>query len=487
MIERTRQDTATWDIFAKGYTLGVNQCQGAKTIEKLMRYKPRSLQDMSAFVAAIRPGFKSMLQKFLSREKFDYGIPSFDDLLRNDSTGSSWLLYQEDVMKVLGLAGFPLEETYPIIKAISKKKVKVIESAHVRFIEGFNAYQKEQDGKIADATAQQNSETVWQILYDSSAYSFNASHSVAVALDAIYGAYLKAHYPHEYYSTLLDMYTVKGDKDKVAAIKAEMLKAFNIRVAPCRFRQDNRQFTYDKAANTMSDALPSIRNLSMAVANELLSMKDECYFSFVELLRDMDYRKPFNATNIDVLIKMNYFQEFGGNGKLADIWYQYREGAELCFKKSHVAATQQKRLAALIDFEQECEDRPLSMHEQLSFEAIFYGSPISVYPEARQVYVVTDIETKFSPKITMYSAVTGKSGAVKVKKALFADNPLYPGDVVIVGDHREQPRYSYKDGKSVPIPGSKELWLKDYVLLYRPPQKEPAKKKKAAPSAAQEV
>lgn len=484
LIARTKDDSATWDIFAHGYTLGVNQCQGASTIDKLMRYKPRSLQDMSAFAAAIRPGFKSMVQKFLGREQFSYDIPAFDALLKNDSTGSSWLLYQEDVMKVLGLADFPMDETYPIIKAISKKKVKVINAAKIRFIDGFNAYQKSQDESISDQAAQENSETVWQFLYDSSRYSFNASHAVAVALDAIYGAYLKAHYPHEYYSTLLDIYTGKGDKNKVATIKAEMLRAFDIRVAPCQFRQDNRKFSYNKAANTISDALPSIRGLSMAVAEELYSMRGDVFFSFTDLLHDLEYRPAFRTDNTDTLIRMGYFSEFGLNGKLLDVFTAFKEGKDICFKKTYVEATRTKRLAALNAFEQECEDRAISLPEQLSFEAVYYGSPISRFPDAARTYVVLEAETKYSPKLTMYSAVTGKTGVVKVLKKYFAEQPLEPGDVIIYGSYREKPKYSYKDGERVKIPGQTEFWMEDYVLLYRPPKKEAAEGKSAKKKTA---
>lgn len=617
LISRTKNDPATWNIFAKGYTMGVNQCQGAKTIEKLMQYKPRSLQDMSAFVAAIRPGFKSMINKFLAREKFSYGVPAFDDQLHNDSSGSSWLLYQEDVMKCLGAAGFPLEETYPIIKAISKKKVKVIEAAHERFIPGFIAYQQEHGEKSEDK-ARENAEMVWQILYNSSSYSFNAcltgntqmvewggessasisrlyedavsrkgfraisydieyecqvshsihciwysgkrvvyrlvldngsgidctgnhkfptpdgekqlrqlrphidwlyyrdptednvslcriasieyagvedvydvamadpyhnfvanggivtsnSHSVAVALDAIYGAYLKAHYPLEYYTTLLDTYAAKGDKDKVALIKDEMRRAFNIMIVPCKFRDDNRLFSFDKANNTISDALPSIRNLSVAVAEELFKMRDNVYPTFVDLLVDMTNRKPFNATNIEVLIKMDYFREFGHNGKLMEIWQQFRNGEGVAFKKTYVAATQQKRIAILKDFESSCPDASLSPYDQLSFEAIHYGSPISLFPDAKNTYVVMDVDTKYSPKLSLYSGVTGRTGTVKMKKDIFAEQPLEVGDVVIIGgkkgvDWKNQPKYTYIDGKSTPIPGSKELWVYNYVVALR--------------------
>ena len=80
------------------------------------------------------------------------------------------------------------------------------------------------------------------------------SHAVCVALDSLYGAWLKAHYPLEYYTTLLSGYAAKGDKDRIALAKEEMQRGFGIRVVPCKFRQDNRDFYIDHAGNTISDA-----------------------------------------------------------------------------------------------------------------------------------------------------------------------------------------------------------------------------------------
>ncbi len=103
-------------------------------------------------------------------------------------------------------------------------------------------------------TDEASAEKVWQIIEDATSYGFNASHAVCVALDSLYGAYLKAHYPLEYYTTLLSHYAEKGDKDRIAQAKDEMRKGFGIRIAPCRFRQDNRDFYIDRASNTISDA-----------------------------------------------------------------------------------------------------------------------------------------------------------------------------------------------------------------------------------------
>ena len=135
-----------------------------------------------------------------------------------------------------------------------------------------------------------------------------------------------------------------------------------------------------------------------------------------------------------------------------------------CHGMGDVDSTRTKRIAALTEFESKCPDEPLSPYDQLSFESIHYGSPISVFPDCRQTYVVMAVETKYSPKVSLYSAATGKSGTIKIKKDTFKSQPLDVGDVIIVGKYDKRPRYTYIDGKSVPIPGTKELWVQEYVV-----------------------
>lgn len=66
-----------------------------------------------------------------------------------------------------------------------------------------------------------------------------------MAYDSLYCAYLKAYYPYEFYEVLLEEFSGKGKKDKVSALKAEMLKGFNIREGEYKFGLDNRKFVAD--------------------------------------------------------------------------------------------------------------------------------------------------------------------------------------------------------------------------------------------------
>ena len=243
LLRLTAQDKETWRMYAEGLTMGLNQVEQPKTREKVMQYKPRNITELASFVAAVRPAFKSMLPIFLARKHFDYGIPAFDTLIQTREMSSSFILFQEQLMKTLQHAGFSAPESYAAIKAIGKKHPEKVLPLKQRFLEGFAA---KSDPEAA--------ERVWRIIEDATSYLYNSSHAVCVALDSLYGAWLKAHHPLEYYTTLLSGYAAKGDKDRISLAKEEMRKGFGIRIVPCKFRQDNRDFYIDHEARTISDA-----------------------------------------------------------------------------------------------------------------------------------------------------------------------------------------------------------------------------------------
>lgn len=91
-------DDPAWTIYERGCTLGINQCEQTGTASRVMKYAPKNISELGAFVAAIRPGFKSMYKTFEARQPFSYGVKAFDDLIQTEEMPSSFLLYQEQEM-----------------------------------------------------------------------------------------------------------------------------------------------------------------------------------------------------------------------------------------------------------------------------------------------------------------------------------------------------------------------------------------------------
>lgn len=148
-------------IYHQGNTVVINQMEQDAAIKKLKEYKPISLEEISMLSSAIRPAFKSMIDYFLKRKHFDYGIKAFDNVIQGKFQSSSFVLFQENIMQALQFAGIPSDETYTVIKAISKKKFDVISKNKDIFIRGFM-----QHGNCDEQTALK----VWQIIEDSAGY-----------------------------------------------------------------------------------------------------------------------------------------------------------------------------------------------------------------------------------------------------------------------------------------------------------------------------
>jgi len=174
-------DHPAWNMYKIGCTLGLNQVEKPGTSNRVGKYKPQNISELCAFVAAIRPGFKSMYKTFEAREHFDYGVPTFDKLIQTLEMPNSFVLYQEQSMATLNFAGIPLAECYEAIKNIAKKRVEKVLKYKERFLEGFAAKLIESDN-VGKEQSVEIANRVWTILEDSSRYSFNACVSASTRL-----------------------------------------------------------------------------------------------------------------------------------------------------------------------------------------------------------------------------------------------------------------------------------------------------------------
>lgn len=171
LLNDVKDDEAVWKLYSDGYTQGLNQCERDASTKKVMRYKPHNVEELTAFIAGIRPGFRSMLETFLNRQHFEYGIPSLDNLLRTKVIPESFLIYDEQILKVLKAAGLPGPKAYATTKAIKKKKTEKVLAAKEEFKTGFTKYLKETEG-ASEEKAHEVVEQVWTIIENAANYMF---------------------------------------------------------------------------------------------------------------------------------------------------------------------------------------------------------------------------------------------------------------------------------------------------------------------------
>ena len=458
LLKMVDGDKPTWDMYAKGYTMGINQCEKQATKEKAMKYKPKNVVELSAFIAAVRPGFKSMLDTFLSRSKFEYGIPILDKMVQTDVIPSSFIIYQEQIMQVLQGAGISASESYDCIKAISKKKAKVINSFKDRFFDGFSKAVMSSDG-TSEEDALLTAEKVWTIIEDSAQYLFNGSHAYCMALDSLYGAWLKAHHTYEFYISLLRNYSERGDKGRIALLKNEMESAFSIKISPIKFGNDNRSYVANKSESTIMDALTSLKYMGSATAASLYEVSQGQTEDFVDVLVECEHAPAINKRQIGILIMARYFDKFGTIGNLIEIHKAFSEGS-IAYKKTYVQKTRDARIAALKEFAKSVNRQDPSPAEMVSFEIEYFGLPVSLWPDSRNVYAAVEVDDKYTPRILMSNLSTGATGAMKIRKNVFARNIVSKGDIIEIIDWHETSPFRTKEGYSV----SGGKWLDEYAV-----------------------
>lgn len=340
LLEQCPPDSPVWNIYKQGCTLGINQVEQPGTSKRVSVYAPTNISELCAFVAAIRPGFKSMYKIFEERKPFSYDIPVLDGLLQTPEMPHSFVLYQESSMAVLNFAGIPMSECYEIIKNIAKKRVEKVLKYKEQFIAGFRRALIETEGQT-ESRAEQVAHDVWRILEDSSSYSFNCSHSYCVAIDSLYGAYLKTYYPLNYYETLLRVYEEKGDKDKMRAARAEAEDYFKIVFPPFKYGQDNRAITACHETNSITNSLSSIKGFSNDMANLFYECSQAEPTSFVGALKWLNAHS-IKAARIQPLINIDYFAPLGNIPTLSRILNMFdffKQGDAKTIKKDKVSGT----------------------------------------------------------------------------------------------------------------------------------------------------
>lgn len=368
-------------------------------------------------------------------------------------------------MSVLNFAGFPMDKCYGIIKDIAKKHPEKVKPLKQQFIEGLCAKLKNNCPAGKDPLDITNQ--IWKIINDATSYSFNSAHSASMAYDSLYNAWQKATFPYEFYEVCLQHFSNKGKKEKVSALKAEMLRGFNIHEGPIQWGHDNRKFTADKEHHAIDPSLVSIKGLSQGCANDLYAMyQSGKYHDFYTLWKDMSHTRSLNSAKIEALVLLDYFKPFAGGNKIlkfiaaCDALYErtqfpkdtdspYIEYIKKC-------STTTDKLKTYKDFDYDkalreiwnsLPDEPLTISQQLKAQKEYLGYLQYANPSLATTYhYVLSIDGKYKNKnITLYRLCDGETLTYKIRPRTLDDNPIEPGEIIKVLDTHTEGKWS-KDG-----------------------------------------
>jgi DNA polymerase III subunit alpha len=298
-------DGSTYELLARGDTLGVFQLDGGPMRALLKVMKPTEFADLSAVIALYRPGPMGMqshtnyaLRKNSLQEMTPIH-PELEEPLR-EVLGPTYglIVYQEQVQRAAQvLAGYNLGQADLLRRAMGKKKKEALEKEFVPFQAGCR------ERGYSDKAIQ----AVWDVLVPFAGYAFNKSHAAAYGLVAYWTAYLKANYPAEYMAALLT--SVADDKDKMALYLAEC-RRLGIQVQSPDVNESVVDFT--AAGGKVRFGLKAVRNIGVPLIESLVATRTSkgSYRSFADFLAKVEL-PVCNKRAVDSLIKAGSFDSLG--------------------------------------------------------------------------------------------------------------------------------------------------------------------------------
>ncbi|MCI7633939.1 MAG: PHP domain-containing protein [Mollicutes bacterium] len=316
-------------------------------------------------------------------------------------------------------------------------------------------------------------DNVYDIEMESPAHNFisesglvvsNCSHSLAYAYDSIYGAYLKSHYPLEYYTVALNSY--QGDFDRTNKLTQE-LEYFKIKISSPKFRYSFGEYSCDKNTNTIYKGISSIKGLSKTIGDKLYSLKDNTYPTFLDLLIDCKEQK-IGISDLTILAKLDYFSEFGTIGKILKFLEIYNKlyGKKLikkdqnypvkklylkkfCSKETEKQYTGFNSEDCLRDLFSKIPNEDIPIIEKLNYQLQYFGYVEIVDSNVKNsIWFVTDIVERGKNKIVgLYKVCSGEKKKVKLRNTIFNENPFKEGSLIDVYSFSKEGRWlKDKDG-----------------------------------------
>jgi len=333
------EDVPTYQLLARGDTLGVFQLDGGPMRALLRSMQPTGFEDISAVIALYRPGpmganaHNEYADRKNGRKPRAPIHPELAEPLA-EILGETYglIVYQEQVMAIAQqLAGYTLGAADLLRRAMGKKKKEILDKEYVPFSDGMKA-----NGYSARAI-----KTLWDILVPFSDYAFNRAHTAGYGLVSFWTAYLKANYPAEYMAALLT--SVRDDKDKSALYLAEC-RRMGIKVLPPDVNDSDADFT--PRGTDIRFGLAAIRNVGANVVASLEATRAAKgrFGDFSDFLRKVE-AVACNKKTVESLCKAGAFDSLGHTRK--GLVHVHQEAIDACLDTKRAEAIGQFDLFGL--------------------------------------------------------------------------------------------------------------------------------------------
>lgn len=467
----------------KEYPIGIFQFENPKSHNYLVRYDIQTVNDITLCNAALRPSGDSYRDRLMNHEFNHNPSKEIDDLLAENM---GFIVYQEDTIKFLtNICDLNGSDADNIRRAIGHKDHKRLAKAMPAILDGYCKHSS-QPREVAENEAK----TFIQILEDASSYQFGFNHSTGYSMLGYVCGLLRHYHTIEFITSYLKNVEKLEDFSNGEALA----KYKGINISLPKFRKSKGDYFCDKDTNTIYKGIGSLKYLNNIVADELYELRDRKFDSFIELLMVIKEETSINTRQLDLLIHVDFFEEFGNIGKLSklsEIFNNIWDKTKKCFKKqmgkdkveqsglTHEAIKaychkETDKTYMQIDFyglikdiESNVPFIDISDYEKASYQQTILKHVSIIDKKYKGIAVVSAVDTKYSPKITCFALANGNTIECKIDKRTYAGGQLEEGDVIEIKDTVAKPRQTKNEnGKWVDVPGTKVYWITGYRILF---------------------
>ena len=450
--------------------VGIFQFESKFAYDSLKKFGCRRVNDLSLVNASIRPSGESYRDRLLDRQSNKNPSEIIDELL---SANNGFLVFQEDTIKFLtNICGLSGSDADNIRRAIGRKQRDRLEAALPSILEGYCS----KSDKPREVAEQEANEFL-RIIEDSSNYQFGYNHSTGYSMIGYICGYLRYYYPREFITSYLN----NANNDDDIKLGTELAKLLQIPIHSIKFRHSTAKYSCDE--NGIYKGIASVKFLNEDAANDLYSIRDEKFDTFIDLLaRIKDLR--VDSRKLEILIKLDFFSEFGGINyllacnSLFDKYYGkkqmkkekiFEDGLDFDIVRKYASKETPKMFSGLDSVGMVSELISTIPNEKTSLKTIIayqlenLGYVDVVDKKYAGYCVVIDLNVDYSPKLKLYALANGNTIPVKIEKKIFANQQLRRGDIVKVENQYRKNKMKKVDGKWIES-DEKEWWVNEYKI-----------------------
>jgi DNA polymerase-3 subunit alpha len=474
-IPYPKSHTVNWndkDVWAHiaDSPVGIFQFESKFAYDSMKKFECHCVNDLSLVNASIRPSGESYRDRLLAHEPNKNPSELIDKLLEDNH---GFLIFQEDTIKFLtNICGLSGSDADNIRRAIGRKQKDRLEAALPSILEGY-CNMSSQPRDVAEKEAQ----AFLKIIEDSSNYQFGFNHSTGYSMIGYMCAYLRYYYPREFITAYLN----NANNEDDTMLGTELAKQLGITIHSIKFRHSTAKYFCDK--DGIYKGIASVKFLNEDAANDLYSIKDEKFDTFIDLLVRISDLKV-DSRKLEILIKLDFFEEFGGIRYLLacnDLFAKYygkkqmkkdkaleynldfevlRECSRKETQKTFMELDSKKLLNKLL---QNIPNEKTDMRTKIAYQIENLGYVDIVDKKLAGYCVALDLNVDYSPRLKLYALANGNTIPVKISKKIFKQNPIRRGDIVKVENQYRKPKMKKVDGEWQET-DEQEWWISEYKI-----------------------